>query len=108
MSRISCMILAGAALLALSSTANAASFSCYGNLTYTERAICDNPNLSNLDSQMASTYFQMIGGSSKTLRRVLQRDQLGWLQRRNGCGANVGCLSAAYHSRLSQFDTYGD
>ena len=108
MSRLSSLFLAGVALIALSSAASAASFSCYGNLTYTERAICDNPNLSNLDSVMASTYFQMLGGSSKTLKRALQRDQIGWLRSRNSCGANVGCLSAAYHNRLSQFDTYGD
>lgn len=108
MFRIGSMMLAAAGLVLLATNANAASFSCYGDITYTERAICDNPNLSNLDSVMASTYFQMLGGSSKTLKRALQRDQIGWLRQRNGCGANVGCLSAAYHNRLSQFDTYGD
>ena len=108
MSRLACLIIAGAALLPLASTAHAASFACAGNLTYTERAICDNPNLSNLDSLMASTYFKMLRGSSKTLQRALQRDQVSWLRLRNGCVASVACLSNSYHYRLSQFDTYGD
>ncbi len=105
------MFALAAAVLALSAiapNANAASFSCYGRLTVTEAAICANPQLSRLDSRMASAFFQATGASSTALRKRLQRDQAAWLRYRNGCGARVGCLKSAYVQRINEMSYWGD
>ena len=98
---------AAVAMVVLAPASQAASFNCYGKLTNTERAICGNGNLSNLDSIMASRYFQAIGAVSYGVRKGLQRDQVRWLGSRNACGGNVGCLTALYNDRLSQMDSWG-
>ncbi len=90
--------LAAAALTcaALAPSANAASFNCYGRLTVTEAVICQNPGLSSLDSQMAKAYrisFRAYGN-------FVKNTQVAWLRSRNACGANVGCLRAAYNERI--------
>jgi uncharacterized protein len=99
--------IATCAFSALAPAANAASFRCSGRLTSTEAAICGNGQLSNLDSQMASTYFSAINAVSPALRKRLQRDQVQWLGSRNACGGSVGCLKALYNDRLNTMDGWG-
>ena len=95
------------ALIAFAPASQAASFGRYGKLTYTERAICDNPNLSKLDSQMARRYRQVINSVSYGLRRHVQHDQIVWLGSRNACGANVDCIEQAYRYRMSVLNPGG-
>ena len=60
------LMLAVAGILAASvpvGSAGAASFSCGGYLTATEKAICGNSELSNLDSQMAQAYFTALNST---------------------------------------------
>ena len=88
------------ALAAFVPAANAASFNCYGRLTVTEAVICQNPGLSNLDSQMAAIYFSNLNASPKSARLAMRSEQAGWLRTRNGCGANLGCLRSMYKGRI--------
>ena len=88
------------ATMAFVPAANAASFNCYGRLTVTEAVICQNPGLSNLDSQMAAVYFGNLNASPKSVRPSMRAEQAGWLRTRNGCGANIGCLRSTYKGRI--------
>jgi len=100
MSRTAILAASAVAILALTGSANAASFNCYGHLSYTERVICDNPDLSEADSTMASIYFNVLDGAPWNMRHAIQRQQIRWLGARNECGANVGCLRTTYHRRI--------
>jgi uncharacterized protein len=79
---------------------SAASFNCGRHLTHTEAAICDNANLSDLDSRMASLYYTRLHQLHGSSRAGLQADQVDWLASRNSCGADVDCLTNAYTSRI--------
>ena len=94
-------------LLAIAATAagaSAASFSCYGNLSHTEAAICDNSNLSHLDSVMAKDYFQKLHYTHGSTRARLRSDQIDWLGVRDGCQANVDCLTQSYAARIQDIE----
>ena len=78
----------------------AASFNCSGHLNHTEAAICDNGNLSDLDSRMASLYFTRRHQLHGAARAQLIADQVNWLGARNSCGADVNCLIDAYTGRI--------
>jgi uncharacterized protein len=84
------------AFTAFASAASAASFNCYGRLTITEAAICANPQLSSLDSQMAKAYRK----SFRAYGNFVKSTQLPWLSSRNACGSNVACLRASYNERI--------
>jgi len=89
----------------IGSAAHAASFDCAKASTPDEIAICANPQLSNLDVQMATLYsvrmqLPMLMGA----RGAAQDEQRTWLATRTQCGANVACLQAAYASRIQQFN----
>jgi uncharacterized protein len=107
MSRLAIMAAGTIALFAATGSANAASFNCNAHLSYTERAICDNPGLSRADDQMASLYFSIVNNAGPGFRHAIERRQLVWLGQRNGCGANVHCLWDAYHSRIQFLSQVG-
>ena len=91
------------ALVTLVPAANAASFNCTGRLTVTEAVICQNPRLSALDSRLATYYFSNLRSVPRSVRPAARSEQAGWLRRRNGCGANIGCLTASYKDRINDF-----
>lgn len=87
--------------MALPSFANAASFNCNSNkLNYSERAICDNQYLSNLDSEMAQVYREVLSQMGGQQQRRFVNSQNVWIRSRNGCGANVSCLQTVYERRI--------
>jgi uncharacterized protein len=100
MTKLLVLAVTAAAFTALVSPANAASFNCYGRLTVTEAVICQNPGLSNLDSQMAAIYYSNLSASPRSARPAMRAEQAGWLRTRNGCGANLGCLRSMYKGRI--------
>lgn len=100
MFRFSAVFVSLLALAAATPSASAASFSCYGNVTDTEQAICDNPQLSRLDSQMAAAYFRQLRVIPVMWRPSYRASQIQWLDYRNSCGANVGCLANAYTTQI--------
>jgi len=84
------------------SPAPAASFDCAKARTPDERAVCADPNLSALDSEMGGLWyafsrFPMMMGSSGARRD----DAKQFLTERGACGSNAGCIGAAYKARIA-------
>ena len=85
--------------------AEAASFNCAKASAPDEYAICANPSLSNMDTEMATLFrvrmeIPMLMGA----KGAAQDEQRAWLQTRTACGASVACLGAAYKARINQLD----
>ncbi|TDR94741.1 lysozyme inhibitor LprI family protein [Enterovirga rhinocerotis] len=91
----------GAAPLAASSGASAASFDCKLAALPAEKAICGNANLSRLDDSTAGMYLLIVGSGAPaaTMSRVKQA-QTKFLQTRNACGTDIDCLVDAYTSQM--------
>jgi uncharacterized protein YecT (DUF1311 family) len=90
-------------LCLLAPAAHAASFDCARAGTPTEKAICADPTVSNMDSEMAAAFKTALAhwpaGSWATFIRREQRD---WLKSRNeNCKADVACLKRDYELRLN-------
>jgi uncharacterized protein len=87
------------------------SFDCARHTGLTERVICANPELGDLDGEMSKHYFDLINGDvsadTKQWAKVSQRD---WLRERNRCGANIACLQNVYQRRVNELSgtLYGD
>lgn len=91
--------------IACAGTAGAASFDCSKAAAPDEIAICANPDLSNLDVQMATLYgvrmeIPMLMGA----RGAAQDEQVQWLSQRKSCGGDVACLQSAYATRIQQLN----
>jgi uncharacterized protein len=94
-------------LLTFAPASQAASFNCRSSaLSYTERTVCDNPQLSRLDSKMAAIYFGIIRTVRGAARAEVQGQQVNWLQSRNGCGASFGCLKQAYEYQIDDLRSF--
>ena len=97
---ITALIAAASVCAALASPASAASFDCNKAAAPDEIAICANPDLSALDSEMGGLWFAysqipfLMGMSG-----ARQDEARAFLQSRTACGANVACLRTAYHQR---------
>ncbi len=97
-SLLAVMIVAAAA----GAAAAGPSFDCHTNRSPSELAICDNPELGLLDTEMANLYFQVSNDSSGRYYRRVKQDQRAWLAEREHCGANVRCLTATYQARIQE------
>lgn len=88
------------------STANAASFDCSAASTADEKAICANPDLSSLDSEMSGLWFgykamPLLMGASGD-----RQDQAeAFLKSRAACGSDTGCLTKLYNARIATLQT---
>lgn len=102
MLRQSSFLLIGAALvLALASPARAASFDCNKATAKDEIAVCQNPLLSGLDSEMgglwyAYSQFPFLMGANAARRDEAQ----DFLKRRAACGSTQLCLQGVYRARI--------
>jgi uncharacterized protein len=90
------------AAIAAGGSARAASFDCNKAATPDEIAICANPNVSNLDTIMATLYgvrmeIPMLMGA----RGAARDEQRAWLASRGTCGGSVACLQTSYQSRIA-------
>ena len=89
--------------IAITGSADAASFNCAKAKTLDEKAICNNRSLSELDVQMATLYgvrmkLPMLMGS----RGAAQDDQRTFLVNRGVCNADAACIGAAYQQRIDE------
>ena len=89
-------------VMAIGTQADAASFDCSKARTPDEKAVCRNPGLSELDSEMAALWysykrFPFLMGMSG----VRADDAHQFLADRSQCGANVACLRRVYQARIS-------
>ena len=81
--------------------AQAASFDCAKAAKPDEIAICTNPDVSALDSEMGGLWFAfrqvpMLMGSNG----ARMDDAQTFLQRRGNCGGNLACLRPLYQARI--------
>jgi len=83
------------------SIAAAASFDCEGITNEAEQAICNNAELSTLDSILGDLWDE-----DATRTDDLVEAQKAWLTQRNSCGSNVECLKQSYLERLSEDPFY--
>ena len=92
---------AGACLLPAS--AQAASFDCARATKTDEVAVCRNPQLSTLDSEMGGLWYaysrvpMLMGGTGARMDEAQ-----AFLARRAACGRNIACLTAAYRARIEE------
>jgi uncharacterized protein len=96
------LIAAAILTAALAAPASAASFDCSKAKAPDEIAICANPDISALDSEMGGLWFAysqipfLMGMSGNR-----QDEAHAFLQTRAACGANVSCLKGAYTQRIA-------
>lgn len=96
-------IAAGAGALLISLPAHAASFDCARARAADEVAVCRNPRLSALDSEMGGLWYaysrvpMLMGGNGARMDAAQ-----AFLARRAACGRNVACLAAAYRARIEE------
>lgn len=79
------------------------SFECGRASTPTELAVCGSEDLWVLDNAMANLYFLYERDTDTARGAEFLDSQRTWLQRRDECGANLGCLAERYSSRLFDF-----
>jgi uncharacterized protein len=87
-------------------TAQAASYDCTQARTPPEIAVCANPELSQIDEDLANLYRTLLNELPARQADRMQQDQRSWLKARNSCGADVRCLKARYQERLARLNEY--
>jgi uncharacterized protein len=90
------------ALALLPAPAAAASFDCARARGADEVAVCRNPRLSALDSEMGGLWYAyarvpMLMGDNGARMDEAQ----AFLARRRACGPRAACLTAAYRDRIA-------
>ena len=75
----------------------AASFNCTNAQSFSETAVCSDPELSRLDDTLAEAYKAALKAVPD--QKVLQYEQKHWLQIRDSC-TTASCLREAYERRL--------
>ena len=61
----------------------AASFNCNKASNVTEKEICNNPNLSKLDEEIAEQYGKILSLADEDIRKIIHLNQSKWLKLRN-------------------------
>lgn len=82
--------------------AGAASFDCSAASAADEKAVCADPDLSSLDSEMAGLWFgykamPLLMGANGDRQDQAQ----AFLKSRGACGSNTACLSKLYNARIT-------
>jgi uncharacterized protein YecT (DUF1311 family) len=98
----------------------AASYECKDVKDEISKVICDDPELSDLDERLASSYKEYVESAPENKKYIIKRDQWRWLLRtRAACAAGAypdislqrSCLAFLYGGRTAAFDReerYGD
>jgi uncharacterized protein len=76
-----------------------------------ERTVCAIPALRRLDGQVAKAYRRVESNLMRNSPdfKALVTDQGRWLQQRNDCASDAGCLQRQYQERLQALrQTYLD
>jgi uncharacterized protein len=90
-------------ILILPTPARAAGFDCARATKADEIAVCRNPHLSELDSEMGGLWYaysrvpMLMGGNGARMDEAQ-----AFLARRAACGRNLACLTAAYRARIEE------
>lgn len=78
------------------------SYDCKVHYKDAEVAICNNPELSMLDNELERLYSRALRGLAGERGQVLLGAQRQWLEARNACSTDVGCISKQYRARIKQ------
>ena len=89
-------------LLSIPTFLSAASFNCAKAASKNEKAICSDPELSNLDMVLAAIYKETRSTISDAKR--LKKEQINWIKSLGTCDGNVDCLISAYKNRMLVLD----
>lgn len=89
-----------ASLILVSSQSGAASFDCTKASKPTERQICASPNISALDSQLATTYRAALLAADDQSKHDLQIEQRHWISYVRDICADDACLASSYEDRI--------
>jgi len=76
------------------------SFDCCKATTASEKAICSDSDLAELDKKLAETYSEIISNANSDTKENIQQAQKGWLKERNNCSSDIQCLKKSYNSRI--------
>ncbi|MGE3613801.1 MAG: DUF1566 domain-containing protein [Sulfurimonas sp.] len=93
-------------ILLFTSILFSANFNCKKATTVTEKTICNNPNLNELDEQLSQQYTHLKNSFSKEDKKTLLNNQRAWLKKQKACetsGNITSCLSALYEERIVFF-----
>lgn len=77
----------------------AASFDCTKAVSRTERMICTNASLSELDDKLAETFSLEL--EREAFITSLRASQRNWLNQRNSC-QDIACIRLRYEQRIAQ------
>ncbi len=77
------------------------SFDCAKASSDTEKALCQRAELALLDRMLAAAY-KAARDRTGADEDALKTQQLAWIETRNACGAEWGCLSEAMRSRIGE------
>jgi uncharacterized protein len=89
-------------LLFSASFAWGASFDCQKAVSHSEKLICSNTQLSQLDEDLAQSYKIARQISNK---EQLKKEQIRWLKRERNACQDVACLIQAYQRRITELDS---
>lgn len=87
-------------LLAVATSTQAASFDCAKASTKVEHIICDTPEISKLDDELAQAYKAALQDQVQV--DAIKQAQKNWIKERNGC-ADAVCVKEAYEARIEIF-----
>ena len=75
---------------------------CAAAASASEKTICGNYGLGQLEARMATLYQWSTSFVGMGQRGDMQDAQRAFLKQRDACGANVSCLRGAYDNRIGQ------
>ena|SRR6202035_4711184 len=99
------LVLASVACL-LATAVHAQSFNCRYAKTADEIMICQDAQLSALDEQMSSLYYNLRNSLGGYRRATLEESQSRWLRGRISCGRDRDCIYSSYARRISFLRNY--
>ncbi|WP_434710345.1 hypothetical protein J3P75_10800 [Pseudomonas sp. R1-1] len=88
--------------LAFAGATQASSFDCAAAVSKTEKAICSDAQISELDDKLATLWHSTLAKVANA--KTLKTDQRQWLKNRNACGDSAACLRRAYLMRLAELE----
>jgi len=97
MKNVTTMTIAALGVSLFATTATAASFNCHKASTPTEKAICGDKYLSQLDGKMGDIY------KKASTHADIKHEQRDWISHRNrNCNANEDCLYDMTKARIGE------
>jgi uncharacterized caspase-like protein/uncharacterized protein len=76
------------------------SFDCATRHSPAEVAVCNNPELAQLDRDLDKLYVQKLKAPNPILRGLLLQAQRHWLRNRDTCASSISCLKVQYQAAI--------